>query len=155
MHSVDWPLQTRSLELDSGFIFLREIVREEVVAFRLHGTQDGTVQARVVFLIIAMVLSDDGVEAETIHTSEGLGLSPGRSENRNRSYAFAQMFASGKTSYESTAVTFGLFGCLRFERSKLSLAAANDASMSRICAERETSMGASVAGLCSPCGDWR
>jgi hypothetical protein len=45
------------------------------------------------------------------------GRSPGRSENRNKSYAFAQISASGRTSYDSTAVTCGLFGCLIEARS--------------------------------------
>lgn len=71
-------------------------------------------------------------------------LSPGRSENLNKSYALAQISASGKTSYDSTAVTFGLFGCRREERSKASLQPAKEASMSLIWAFRETSIGADM-----------
>lgn len=51
------------------------------------------------------------------------------------------MSASGKISYESTAVTSGLLGCLSLLRSTLSVAL-NDASMSRICADRLTSTAA-------------
>ena len=79
---------------------------------------------------------DSYVDVEK-HTSGG--LSPGRSENLNRSYAFAQMSASGKISNASTAVSSGLVGCRSAESSEFSTAA-NDASISRSWASRETSI---------------
>jgi hypothetical protein len=63
-------------------------------------------------------------------TSEA--LSPGRSENLNKSYVFAQMSVLGKISYEQTGVMLGLFGCLRVLKSKFVAQASNDASISRI-----------------------
>lgn len=65
--------------------------------------------------------------------------SPGRSLNRNKSYAFAHTSASGSTSYAATARKRGLVGW----RSELSCsplrAAANEFSMETICASRDMS----------------
>ena len=80
------------------------------------------------------------------HTSGG--LSPGRSENLNKSYAFAQMSASGKISNASTAVSSDRMGCRSTESSEFSIAA-NDASMSRNWASRETSIATSLFCLLS------
>lgn len=47
-------------------------------------------------------------EIGEMHTS--MVRSPGLSEKRNRSYWFDQISTSGRTSYDSTAVTSGLVG---------------------------------------------
>ena len=74
---------------------------------------------------------NEGKEGEGRLTSTA--RSPGRSEKRKRSYAFAQMSASGRTSNASTATSSGLVGCRSADKSELSIAV-KDASMSRSCA---------------------
>ena len=64
------------------------------------------------------------------------GRPPNRRENEgitdrslNKSYWFAQISASGSTSYDSTAVTLCFVGWCKVDKSKLSLHAASDASI--------------------------
>ena len=68
------------------------------------------------------------------------GLSPGLSENLNKSYWFAQMSSSGSSGYDSTATTSGLLGCRSSSSEKSSLQDAKETSMSRNWAFLETSM---------------
>lgn len=67
-----------------------------------------------------------------LRTRTSEGLSPGRSENLNKSYVFAQMSTLGKISYDPTGVMLGLFGCLSELKSKFVAQASKEASISRI-----------------------
>lgn len=82
----------------------------------------------------------------SLGSSDSALLSPGFSLNLNKSYAFAQISASGKTSYESTAVTFGLFGWRRTERSNSASTLETAVDEAGLLAAKEASMVDSWAG---------
>ena len=116
-----------------------------MITIGFHGTKEGTIQSGIFHLRTAdyeKAIAGEG------HERTSTDRSPGLSENRNKSYAFAQISASGNTEYDSTAVTLGLLGCFRAARSKSSevgededpLQAAKDASIVLSCAPRETSI---------------
>jgi hypothetical protein len=121
-------------ELGDIFILLGQVIRQEVIAIRLHRSHNRTVQPGVLNLGGGSRVSF-GTELCCGSTSEmrtSGGLSPGRSENLNKSYVFAQISTLGKISYELTAVMLGLFGCLRELKSKVVAQASKEASISRI-----------------------
>lgn len=78
---------------NSRFIILRKIKRQERVVLRFHGPQDCTIQTWILNLfVVSYELSDTLYKGKNITST---GRSPGRSENLNKSYWFAQMSASG------------------------------------------------------------
>jgi hypothetical protein len=117
-----------------------------MVSIRFHRSHNGAVQSRIINLFChtlpvnkrGNIVSGGG----RIRTSTG--LSPGLSENRNKSYALAQISASGNISKDSTATMLGLLGCRNAPRSNFSEEAVKEASISRICAVREISVTASA-----------
>jgi len=148
-------IPSRVLELFGGGVVFCEIVREKVVAVRLHWAHDRAIQPGVIQLqkkkSCLCQPSHIGVGVSARRTSGP--RSPGRSLNRNRSYAFAQMSASGSTSYVATARKRGFVGC----RSELSCsalpAAAKEFSIDASWASRDISTASFVLRECGWLGE--
>ena len=94
------------LEFECGILLIGEVVRGEVVAIGLHRPEDGAVQARGVDLSVDQERVSTNMRAACVGRPSG-GQFPGRSENVNRWYTFAQMSAPGKISDVSMTVSSG------------------------------------------------
>lgn len=95
------------LELQRGFVILGKVVSQEVIAIRLHGSQNGAIQSGIFHLHRKLSETVSGRRQPRLTS---INLSPGRSLNLNKSYALAHISASGNISNDSIAVIPCLFG---------------------------------------------